>query len=122
MDFSSPISIVLAFCVLALEVLYIRRRIRQRITKQHRRKTVAESNMGFLHRLTLFKVPERENQQKLIDAFGVMGQNQIKVCSTLLSFGVPSLPRYSTEREALPCHVRLSASLPDTSPRLADHE
>ena len=83
MDASFPIPIILALCVSALEVLYIRRRIRQRNSKQ----TMAESTMVFFHRYTLFKVTAPEDQQKLIDAFVVMGRNQVKVCLTRMPLG-----------------------------------
>jgi hypothetical protein len=36
---------------------------------------MAESTMALLHRFTLFKVPEPEDQQRLIDAYGVMERN-----------------------------------------------
>jgi hypothetical protein len=48
---------------------------------------MAESTMAVLHRFTLFKVPEPEDQQKLIDAFVVMGRNQVKVCLTRMPLG-----------------------------------
>lgn len=39
--------------------------------------------MGVIFRTTLFKVPDAENQAKLLEAYSMMKQNQVKVCLAL---------------------------------------
>lgn len=36
--------------------------------------------MALIHRVTMFKIPNPENQSKLIEAYKTLGRDQKKVC------------------------------------------
>ena len=56
-------------------------------------------NMTTVHRTTMFKVPDPENQKKLVEAYRVLEAEQQKVglVLLLLSFPFPFLPLVHSE-------------------------
>lgn len=73
-----------------------------------------------VHRITLFKVPDPENQQKLVEAYSVLDRDQAKVCVYLLApfmYMMTGLTnRFSPGRETLHPLVYRSPATPAMIP------